>query len=178
MAWNKFVVTTRDALIGTGIKVTLSKRGDKPARLIMTFTQERAKAFGWCGGDKLEVMMGDGEHQGRVRLRKNNSAAGSAELEEKATAVGNKLPYFKVNFGVVPSLADRSEAARWAECELVDAGWVEIILPSWAVAAPKVLPSVSVGASAAQFQRPRRDAASALMGDPPAGRSALDAKRG
>lgn len=181
MPWTKFVVPERQSTTsGTGLKVTLSKRGvDKPAKLLMTFSAVLAAQFGWAGDEKLEVLIGDGAQQGFVRLRKNNSAGGSAVLEEKTSAIGSKAKYYKLVLGTIPGMIDRAEAARWSTFEAIaDGGWTEVRLPSWAF--PETRPARSmaeIASEAANFQRPRRDAAPGMMGDPPAGRSALAARK-
>lgn len=180
MAWAKFTVLTKTA-VGTGMKVSLRKAKSGGAQLGITASDVIAKQFDWRDGDKLEVLIGEGEHHGLVRLRKNNSA-GSA-LVSGRNALHNSH-YFRVALGHCPAFVDRSEAARWARFESAGEGWVEVTMPLWAqetaparneakTASP---PSPAIAAAAA-FQRPRRDAAPALMGDPPKGRSALAAAR-
>lgn len=180
MAWTKFIVQTKVAAgSGTGVKATLRKSKTKPASLGLTLTDQVAAELGWADGDKLEVLIGDGAQHGLVRLRKNNSV-GTAVVEGKKAI--HDSHYFRITLGNVSSFVNRSEGAKWVQFEKVDeGGWVEVVMPSWADETapkkgelPRVSPSIAV---AANFERPRRDNTASIMGDPPAGRSAL-AERG
>lgn len=181
MAWTPFKAVTDKATVGTGISVSL--RGSKAGQAKMTINMrlDLVAGFGWADGDKLEVMLGEGEHHGLIRLRKNNSAAGSVELAKRSGA--RDSTYYTARLGHVPAYVNRSEPKRWVQFEAVEDGWVEFVLPLWAdetspranKTTPGPTPKSPVAAAAA-FQRPNRSATANLMGDPPAKRSALAAK--
>lgn len=182
MAWTKFVAPQKSAA-GTGFTAALRKGKTGSAKMNFTIRPEMAAPFGWAAGDKLEVMVGEGEHHGLVRFRKNNSV-GSVEVIKRAGV--HNSHYFTLTLGHLPAYVDRSEAKRWINAESVEDGWVEFVLPSWADETaprravqdrPAAAPSRAV-AEAANFKRPTRSVTAGLMGDPPPGRSALAEKQG
>ncbi|QQM29319.1 hypothetical protein JET14_13395 [Martelella lutilitoris] len=137
-----------------------------------SFNMTVAKELGWSSGDKIEVLIGDGEHHGIIRMRKNNSV-GDAEFVRRDAAKG---AYFKIALGPQSAFVDRSETARWCAFEILDgddAGWLEIILPRWAdETGPKMRDKTSAPAMPARpvAQTPARNVTAAVMGDPPPGR--------
>lgn len=175
MAWNTFKVTVTTPGLGTGMKVSLAKsRGGTAVRMGVVLNAATAKDMDWLDGDMLEVLVGDGEQHGLLRLRKNNSV-GTAKVQHRQA----KGEFFTVKLGVVPGFVNRSEQGRWVQFEKVESGWVEIVLPSWSdetgprgarqMAERGILPAPALRA----LPRPGRDVSGGLMGDPPAGRSAL-----
>lgn len=89
----------------------------------------------------------------------------------------NEFVWFAVALGYVHAFVNRSETKKHCQNELLDQGWLEIVLPSWADETGKV--SRGAPASLPPVQRPsgKRDVAPGLMGDPPKGRSALDQRK-
>ncbi|NGP19314.1 hypothetical protein [Devosia aurantiaca] len=149
-----------------------------------TIRPDLAVQFGWGAGDKLEVMVGEGEHHGLVRYRKNNSV-GSVDVVKRAGV--HDSHYFTLTLGHLSAYVDRSEPKRWINAEVVEDGWVEFVLPSWAdetaprktgQAPAQTVPASRAIAEAANFKRPTRSVTAGMMGDPPAGRSALAEKQG
>lgn len=183
MAWTKFVAPQKSAS-GTGFTVSLRKGKSGKAKMNFTLRPDMAAPFGWTPGDKLEVMVGEGEHHGLVRFRKNNSV-GSVEVIKRAGV--HNSHYFTLTLGHLPAYIDRSEPKKWINVEAVEDGWVEFVLPSWAdetaprkagqTPAQPVTTSRAI-AEAANFKRPTRSVTAGMMGDPPAGRSALAEKQG
>jgi len=198
MAFVSHVVNIPNAKIGrgTGVRAALRKRGDRPAQLALVLDQKVAERYDWRSTDRLEVQIGDGEHQGLIRLRKNNSV-GTAIVDAKKSPRGDSV-YVEIRLGVVSQLPNEARSPSWCG-EIRDVGetWVEIALPSWArgplpvrsvdgtlengqkitglaqgVVSGARVANAAVSA-AANFRRPRRDV---LPGDPPSGRSALDQK--
>lgn len=181
MAWTPFKVTIDKPTVGTGVSVSLRKSKTGPAKMTINMRADQVETFGWADGDKLEVMLGEGEHHGLIRLRKNNSAAGSVVLAKRTAA--RDSTFYVAQLGHVPGYVDRSEPKRWVQFEAVDEGWVEFVLPLWAdETAPRANKSPAAPApkspitAAANFQRPNRSTTANLMGDPPPDRSALAAR--
>ncbi|MGE0232690.1 MAG: hypothetical protein AB7O39_03300 [Flavobacteriaceae bacterium] len=181
MAWAKAQIELAPSNTGTGLKVSLKRTNKSSARLSMTISEAVAKNLDWADGNKIEVMIGEGEHHGLIRLRKNNSA-GQAEVQRRETGKG---AWFSLRLGHQPAFVDRSEAPRWCQWEAIEDGWVEIVLPSWAdETGPRrdhgKAGAAMVGVTARNGGAPARpagaDVTGALMGDPPPGRSALAQK--
>ncbi len=175
MPFERAKIIIKQASIGTGVKVTLAKVRGAQAKMKFTVNETVAKSFGWSGGDKLEVLIGNGPDHGLLRLRKNNSLSDAAEVVHRKA---NKGDYFQVSLGHQPMFVDRVEAARWCQFEKVEDGYVEIVLPRWAdetapAKKPALLPIVSQ-------QPPKRGGTvtADLMGDPPPGRREMLAKVG
>lgn len=167
MAFVKATIEIKPASIGTGIKATL-RRGKKSAATLMLYINTtRAAALNIGDGDGIEVMIGDGEHHGLLRLRKNNSA-GIAKAEKRATG---KADFFVLKLGHQAAFVDRSEPAAWCQWEMVDDGFVEIVLPKWAdETAPGHRPVAERGRLPVAAAPGRQSVTAGLMGDPPPGR--------
>jgi hypothetical protein len=176
MAFVKATIQILSALVGTGIKASIRKGKSTGAKMSLGVTTATAKDLDWTDGNMLDVMIGEGEHHGLIRVRKNNSV-GEAKVERRETAKGS---WFQVQLGCQPAFVDRSEAQRWCQWEKVEDGWIEIVLPKWAdETAPtksKALPS-----STSLPHRPapaRQTVTASVMGDPPPGRREMLAKIG
>lgn len=168
MAFVKATIQILSAIVGTGIKVSLRKGKSSSAKMSIGITTATAKQIDWVHGNMLEVLIGDGEHHGLIRLRKNNSV-GDAKVDRRETAKGS---WFQVQLGCQPSFVDRSEPARWCQWEIVEDGWLEIVLPKWAdETAPraKAVPSPVPNRIPAQ-QSAKQSVTASMMGDPPPGR--------
>lgn len=175
MSWVPYTVRNAAKVTGTGVSASLRKlKGRAEANLQLNIAATVAKDLGWADGDKIEVQVGQGPLHGKLRIRKNNSAAGSALLKTRSGA--RNSTFFTIALGNVPNLVARSEAKRWCHWERqADGGWVEIVLPSWAKETTPAVPRASEAATEkpASVARPKRDVTAGLMGDPPAARSAL-----
>jgi hypothetical protein len=178
------VVTHASASKGTGLGVSLQKmgRGKSIARLVVSLRPDLAAQFGWADKDRIEVALGQEEHHGMLRLRK--SETGSAELSYRvAGGSGHGGPYFNLSLGHVDLYVDRAEPKRWALFEVLEDGWIEIVLPAWADETSPLKVSRARPSAGLAPVIPARPAMSApaltarMMGDPPAGRSALAQKR-
>lgn len=178
MAWETAHIEIRPASVGTGIKATLWKRR-APARLRLSVSKAIGDDLGWKSQDMLEVLLGTGEHHGRLRLRKNNSI-GKARVEFKQLRNGS---YFSVLLGHFHQFVDRSELAAWCVWEKTQEGWIEITLPRWAnETKPQAAPAPSptehrapasakrVVPAAPDRDRTPRSVTASLMGDPEPGR--------
>ena len=188
MAFVKATIDFKPASIGTGIKCTLRKGKVSPATIQFSISAARAAALHIANGDGVEVLIGDGEHHGLVRLRKNNSAANT-----KAEARGyGKSAHFLIKLGHQPAFIDRAMTGMWCQWEMVEDGWIEIVLPKWAdetapnrkqAAAPAAQPAEKRAGAGANIKtahsnintkplaaQPKRNVTSNLMGDPPPGR--------
>lgn len=175
MSFQKAVIEIRPAAVGTGVKVSLMRTRKSAARLTLTLTMATAKNFGWADGDKLEVLIGDGEHHGLLRLRKNNSV-GLAVVAHRKTAKGE---WASIKLGHQNAFVDRSEQARWCQWEKVEEGFVEIVLPSWAdETGPRKRPTPALSPQAPALPRKTTSVTSQLMGDPAPGRRETLAKMG
>lgn len=109
----------------TGIKVGL--RGKIAPQFHITFTSWSADQIGLHAGDRVEVLIGDGEHRGLVRLRRDGQGAGFAET------VGNgKGKHIRVNLGFQPMFGNEQQLAKSCNWEHVEDGYIEIVLPEWA----------------------------------------------
>lgn len=166
MAWVKANINLSSAATGTGVKVTLRKKGMPGAKMIFSINAAAAKLMNLADKDKLEVMLGTADHHGLLRVRKNNSA-GEAVVTKRENA---KYAWWMINLGHQPAFVDRAEANRWCQWKMVEEGWVEITLPKWAAETgtkqrtETALPNMSTG------MKPGRTVTAGLMGDPPPGR--------
>lgn len=167
MAWAKAHIEIKPASVGTGVKASLKRTNKSAARLSLTISSATGEGLGWSGGDKIEVMIGEGEHHGLIRLRKNNSA-GQAELAYREMARG---AWFSLRLGHQPAFVDRSESAAWCQWEKVEDGWIEVVLPTWAdETAPSQKPTRQPPAATAPTPARGANVTAALMGDPEPGR--------
>jgi hypothetical protein len=174
------IITPADLAKGTGFAASLKKLKSAPATLVFTLRPPVAAELGWAGHDRIEVAIGDEEHHGLVRLRK--SETGTAALTQREAGAGDGKrggPYFQLNLGFVPMFVDRSEEKRWVLFDQVEDGWVEVVLPAWAdETGPRARterPRLSAGVAALPppSKPAGKDITARMMGDPPAGRSAL-----
>jgi hypothetical protein len=169
MSFRAAVIVIKPASVGTGIKATLRKQKAE-AKLTLSISDAVAmKELNWSAGDKVEVLIGEGEHHGLLRLRKNNSV-GVAVVEKRNALKGG---YFAVALGCQPAFVDRKEVGRWCQWEKVEEGWVEIVLPNWAdETAPRKAAQLAAPRpnGVAPQQRRGTDVTSHLMGDPAPGR--------
>lgn len=180
MAWTKATIEIKPASVGTGIKVSLKKTNKSSARMTFTISGSTGQQIGWADGDKIEVMIGEGEHHGLIRVRKNKSV-GEATLSHREMAKG---AWFTLKIGHQPAFVDRSEASAWCQWEKVEDGWIEIVLPKWADETapnrrkPVEGPMPPSGGTSGQPARRGADVTAALMGDPPPGRREMLKKVG
>lgn len=170
MAWAKAHVEIKPASVGTGVKAILRQSKKSPAALSFTFTEAVGKKLSWSDGDGVEVLIGEGEHHGLVRIRKNNSAA-VTKIQRRETGKG---AWFSLKLGHQPTFIDRSEAPAWCQWEAVEDGWLEIVLPKWAdETAPSKAKAAAPASPHPTSAKPARrgiDVTAQLMGDPPPGR--------
>lgn len=89
MGFKTAVIAIKPASVGTGIKAMLRKQ-KADAKLTISLSERVGNELGWRDGDKLEVLIGDGEHHGLLRLRKNNSV-GVATVSHRKTTRGGWL---------------------------------------------------------------------------------------
>lgn len=178
MSWEKAQIKIAPAAIGTGIKVSLRKGKKSPAAMHVTVRESVGKQLGWSDGDKLEVLIGTGEHHGLLRLRKNNSV-GEATVSYREMSKGS---WFSVTLGHQPMFVDRNETGQWVQWEKVDDGWFELVLPKWTdETAPRQRPPSSQAQpskAAPVMTRRVEDVTANLMGDPPPGRREMLEKIG
>jgi hypothetical protein len=176
MGFERAKIVVKQAAIGTGVKVSLAKLRGNTAKMKFSISEQVAKSFGWAGGDKIEILIGNGEHHGIIRLRKNNSVGDAEVVHRKA----NKGDYFQLALGYQAMFVDRAEESRWCQFEQIDEGYVEIVLPRWAdetAPAKKPAPAPIIGKPVVQPPRGGQVTAN-LMGDPPKGRREMLAKVG
>ncbi len=174
------VIHTKSASIGTGLKVRLQRSKTSPAKLVFVASAAVVSKYGWSVDDKLEVMLGEQEHHGLIRVRKNNSV-GIAPISKKG---GGGKEYFTFSLGHQPLYVDRSEASRWCSFIGVD-GWVEITLPAWAKETASPLresriekPSTPAPRGPQARARAFGNVTASIMGDPDPSRSALAMRDG
>lgn len=172
MAFVKARIEIKPASVGTGIKASLRKGKASAAKLVLSLSVARANGINIDDGDGVEVLIGEGEHHGLLRIRKNNSA-GVAKAEKMNTAKGE---YFVLRLGHQDAFVDRTESASWCQWERIEDGWTEIVLPRWAEEtrpgrkAPEPANRAPALPTAAPIARVRQSVTSGLMGDPPPGR--------
>lgn len=180
MSWGKAVIEIKPASTGTGVKASLKKVKSAAAKLSITITGSAVKAIGWAAGDGIEVLIGEAEHHGLLRMRKNKSVGQVAVSEREAPRGG--LTYQTVALGHQACFVDRSEVSRWCQWEQVEEGWIEIVLPKWAdeTAPRKSANGAPKPATIVKTDGPLRkeNVTSTLMGDPPAGRREMLEKVG
>lgn len=174
MSWAKAKIEIKPASVGTGIKVALRKAKRGGAKMRITVTGSAVGETGWADGDGIEVLIGEGEHHGLVRLRKNKSAA-QTKVEAKKSPLGNKATYLTIPLGHQEAFVDRSESACWCQWEKVEDGWIEVVLPKWAdETAPRSRTQPQPAPSTAQGVKPPAhrpgNVTASIMGDPPPGR--------
>ena len=178
MAFERAKIEIKSPSVGTGVKVTLSKFKASSAKLKFSFSDAVTRSFGLADGDKIEVLIGSGEHHGLIRIRKNASV-GEAVLGHRKALKGG---YFALDLGHQPAFVDRAEAGRWCQFEPVEDGFVEIVLPRWAdetgPAKPKMSPVPVAKIVPPVPDRPARNVTASVMGDPPPGRREMLAKVG
>jgi hypothetical protein len=178
------VVTKAQQAQGTGLAASLKKVRGAPAQLQLTFRVKvvidlNRENSDWDDKAKCEVMIGEDESRGLLRLRP--SPAGTAQLLLRQAGGAGKRggPYYALNLGHVPAFPDRSEEKRWVKFEQVEDNWLEVVLPGWADAPRPTPPAavaprpVSPAVALAVARNAGRDVTSQMMGDPPANRSAL-----
>lgn len=160
---------------GTGMSVTLQKMRSAPARLNFSVSVKMAAELGWDDGAPIVVQIGEGEHHGLLRLRRD--PAGQVKVQRRVTGNGKVGgPYFRFSLGHLPQFVNRSEPRKWVQWERLEEGWVEVVLPRWADetgpagARARVVPPLPVAVAKPSGQQLTAN----LMGDPPKGRSALD----
>lgn len=156
MAFRKAIIEIKPATVGTGIKATLRASKKLLAQLNMTLSDATVKKLGWSDQDRIEVMIGEGEHHGILRLRKNNSV-GQARLQKTQTGKG---PFFTLRLGHQSAFVVDTQPAAWCMWEEVaedNEKWVEVSLPAWAdKTAPKavaVTSSVNVSVAKGLHER-------------------------
>lgn len=167
MGFERAKIVFKAAAIGTGLKVSMAKVRGNSAKMKFSVNMAVAKELGWSGGDKLEVLIGNGEHHGILRMRKNNSV-GDAEVVHRKASKGD---YFQIALGHQAMFVDKTQSPAWCQFEKVEDGFVEIVLPRWAdETAPAKKPIASPPpAASTPIKRPAAVTGS-LMGDPPPGR--------
>lgn len=177
MAWAKAHIEIKPASVGTGIKVSLKKVRSGSAKMSVSITGQTIKEIGWADGDGIEVLLGEGEHHGLMRLRKNASTA-QVHVKERSAVRGGS--FLQLSLGHQPAFVDRSEAAAWCQWEKVDEGWIEVVLPKWAdETAPNRKQSVAAPTKSAEEVRrgpgrpPVKNVTASLMGDPSPDRKAM-----
>lgn len=203
MGFRKLVPQTAAKPLASGISATLRKGKANPARLWLTISSLVAAELCLSDGMEFDVLVGDGDNHGVIRLALLEKGAGEGFLLKKVH--GAKADWFSLALGRVPQFIDRGEKRKWCNWERIegpaDEGFVEIVLPSWAdetapankerVMAPvplaATLPRIGgaarsaqngeTAARSAQMEKTaaRRDNTAAINGDPAPGRSALDA---
>ncbi len=174
MAWAKAVIQINPASVGTGIKVSLRQTKRSPARMTFIVSAATAKEFGWGDKDGIEVLIGEAEHHGLIRLRKNKSAA-QAEVEYRETAKGG---WYNIKLGHQPAFVDRSEATLWCQWEKVEDGWIEVVLPKWADETAPTRKAAPPQSPAPVRPAAKQNVTAAIMGDPPPGRREMLEKIG
>lgn len=175
MPFVKATIVFKPASVGTGIKVGLRKNKGAVAAMGFYLSGEGVKALGVKDGDMCEVMVGDGEHHGLVRVQKNK--AGNAKVELKGAG---RTQYLAIKLGVQPAFVDRNEPTQWCQWEEIEDGWVEIVLPKWAdETSPNRKPAPVTSVQPIRPAepephrgpgRPPKNVTANLMGDPPPGR--------
>ncbi len=174
MPFTEFTVPRRTSE-GTGFGASLKKpRGGGKAALSFIVRESTALALGLADKQRLVVHLGDGEHHGLVRLRKDDT--GSAIVIRRVAGRGSGTPYFMIALGHVPNFVDRTEAKRWCQFEVLAGDVIEVVLPSWAdeTGRRRDRDPRALSAPAALQIAPPPSIVSRLAGDPPKGRSALD----
>jgi hypothetical protein len=171
MAFTRATINLGCSREGSGIRVFMTKVGTNPSRLALTVKADIAgPRFGWHGKQAVVVEIGDGEHHGLIRFKREDAGNGNAIAE---LAGAGARSHFIVRLGPQPMFVDRAEASMPVQWELVD-GWVEIVLPKWADETapsrkPIAPPTTATGVHSIHPPQ-KRSVTAAVMGDPPAGR--------
>lgn len=116
------------------VKASLAMAGKaKKAKFQLTLTNDLVADLGWDEEQNLQVMLGDGEDQGKLRLRASpdsNVVLTKHFIKRKNSA--RVASYFRVPLGHIEQYVNRREPAQPCSFQLADDGWVEIELPAWA----------------------------------------------
>jgi len=190
MAFERARIEVKQASVGTGIKVGLSKMRGAAAKMRISISRAVAIELGLRDGDGLEILMGTGEHHGLIRFRKNNSV-GDAVVKFRKVVGGKE--YVQISLGHQAAYVDRVEAARWCQWEKLgddEGGYIEVVLPKWSdETGPKkaattpgqsnvVVRPTTISAQPGAAPVKRAAVTANLMGDPPPGRREMLAKVG
>lgn len=195
MAFVKATINFKPASVGTGIKCSLRKGKASAATITFSINSAVANHAKIGDGDGIEVMIGEAEHHGLIRMRKNNSV-GVTKAEHRTTGKG---AFFLIKLGHQPAFVDRSEPSAWCQWDMVEDGWLEIVMPKWADETKPGRKSVfgtekraDGGAnikmahtnidtrpmSDPSRQAPKKNVTASLMGDPAPGRREMLQKMG
>lgn len=166
---------TLSKIEGTGTAKALARASLAKAklavrsRLVVCVEPEVMQQIGTDKNSKFVVMVGTGSELGFIRLQRNNSAG---IVQPRKPPKGETAVF---NLGYVNGMPNRREKSTPCMVEVIDAVTIEVRLPKWldrpVAAAPAAIaprPPVST------YGRP---VTSSVMGDPPAGRSALDSRK-
>ena len=183
MAFERVAITIKPASIGTGVKCRLTKGVNKPAMMTISLAGQAMRQCGWGKDDRGEVAVGTQDDHGMIRLRKNNSVKDGATVNLMELDKGN---YLRLSLGHLPMFVDRKESAQWCKWEMVEDGWMEIVLPKWAdetapnrKARPESdLVKIPLRTQAVNPTVKKEVVTGQLMGDPPAGRREMMEKMG
>lgn len=132
MSFQPFLVEQK-AKIETGVTAGLRQiRADAPLMLELNVRPwQLTFHLDWTAGTILAVLLGADEDHGVIRLKADPS--GTALCRERNGGAGqHRRKYLNISLGRVGRFVSRPEPTQWCQCELVDDGWVEIVLPAWA----------------------------------------------
>lgn len=120
---------------GSGIKVGI--RGRVTPRLFIKIARSVGANLGLIDGTPIEVLIGEGEHHGLIRIRKHD--AGVAYVEDVSSR-GNG--HFQIRLGRQARFVARTEAPQTCSWKKVEDGFIELKLPRWAAETGPKMPSV------------------------------------
>lgn len=110
----------------TGIRAGI--RGNKLPRLFLNLTKEVAKKLSLMDGHLLDVLIGEGEHHGLIRFRLDMENGNARVDEAKSKGEG----FFQILLGNQQLYVQHPVSPEDCQWEVLDDGYVEIVLPKWA----------------------------------------------
>lgn len=104
--------------------------GETAAILVITIKGDAAEALGLTPDEAapLAVLIGSSEDHGMVRVRRDDDNP-SITVACRRRSEARFWPMF---LGHLPQFVDRLEARQDCQWEMLDDGWLEVVLPAWA----------------------------------------------
>lgn len=128
MAFEEITVDEIKAETDTGLSVSLVKMRNAPAKLKVSMRPKALAAAGFGPDERLQPLLGTGEHHGLLRLRKDKN--GAVQLRRRDGPHGSE--WSETSLGHRPEFLDRARKAERCSWEKIDVATIEIVLPDWA----------------------------------------------
>lgn len=100
MAWKKYTPPVASTKALAPLSITIPEDGSQ-ARPFLSISSETLKQLGWKAGTSLQLLIGEGEHEGKIRIE---PMAGEPTVV-KAPSAGMKAKRSRIRLGRMPCLA-------------------------------------------------------------------------